>query len=390
MKKLLIIANKEVYPALDGGSLAIQNLTQKFIKLNYKIDLVAITKKNDSLDKKIYKSTINNNINQIVFHKNMSLNLKALMNSLLCNNSYQANRFYSRYIKDYIQMLIDKNDYEIIIFESIFTTVFLNKIKIKSSVKIILRAHNLEHEIWENLSEKNFFKKIIYFVLALQIKKMEKTIPEDVDYIFTISNEDFRFFKKLFPKKTHNIPVTFNVKKSEKQKIKNSIVHLGAMDWKPNLEGMSWFLKSVFPKILNSKHIINVYIAGKKMPAKFLKKQLKNTKIESKIANAESYISNKEVLFVPLFSGSGIRIKILEGMALGIPVITTTKGAQGIPCSNGKNILIADNADDFFDSIELLINDKNYAKKIGVNGQKIIQEHFSEMTVVNKIKEIVK
>ena len=77
-------------------------------------------------------------------------------------------------------------------------------------------------------------------------------------------------------------------------------------------------------------------------------------------------------------------------MALGIPVITTTKGAQGIPCSNGKNILIADNADDFFDSIELLINDKNYAKKIGNNGQKIIQEHFSEMTVVNKIKEIVK
>ena len=77
-------------------------------------------------------------------------------------------------------------------------------------------------------------------------------------------------------------------------------------------------------------------------------------------------------------------------MALGIPVITTTKGAQGIPCTHGENILIANNPDSFFNSIDILINNKSYAKKIGTNGQQIIAEHFSEKMVVNKINSLIK
>ena len=104
--------------------------------------------------------------------------------------------------------------------------------------------------------------------------------------------------------------------------------------------------------------------------------------------NAKTYIANKEV-YLSHFSGSGIRIKILEGMALGIPVITTSKGAQGIPCTHGKDILIADTPDSFFQAIELLINNKSYAKKIGINGQKIISQYFSEKVVVNKIDSLI-
>ena len=390
-KKILIIANKKVSPSLDGGAIAIKNLADKFLKLNYKIDIISISKKNNTpKDVKPKQSTISNNLNQIVFYQNMSIDIIGFIKSIIYKSSYQANRFYNHNIKEYIQNLININNYQIILFESIFTTVYLKHLNLPKSVKTIFRAHNLEHEIWEDLSKKYFLTKSIYLFLALQIKQVEQTIPNYVDYIFTISNEDFIFFQKLFPDKTHNIPVTFEIENNKVKKLDSSVVHLGAMDWKPNVEGIDWFFQFVFPKILKSKKNINIYVAGKKMPEKYLKKQLKNTVIQSEVKNAKTYIANKEILFVPLFSGSGIRIKILESMALGIPVITTSKGAQGIPCTHGENILIANNPDSFFNSIDILINNKSYAKKIGTNGQQIIAEHFSEKMVVNKINSLIK
>ena len=95
-------------------------------------------------------------------------------------------------------------------------------------------------------------------------------------------------------------------------------------------------------------------------------------------------------MFVPLFSGSGIRIKILEGMASGIPIISTKKGAQGIPYTHRKNIFIADHPNDFYKAICLLLKDKKLAKKIGNNGRELIKTHFSKKIVLNKINQILK
>ena len=163
MKRLLIIANKKVFPSLDGGSLAIKNLAEKFSKLNYTIDLIAISKtnKNQSLPNST-ESKIDKNIKQIVFYKSMSLNLIEFIKSIIYKSSYQANRFYHNDIQKYIQNLININNYQIILFESIFTTVYLKSLNLPKSAKIIFRAHNIEHEIWNNLAQKHFFKKSVF------------------------------------------------------------------------------------------------------------------------------------------------------------------------------------------------------------------------------------
>ena len=114
-----------------------------------------------------------------------------------------------------------------------------------------------------------------------------------------------------------------------------------------------------------------------------------NTIIESDIKHVETYIKDKEILFVPIFSGSGIRIKILEAMAYGIPVVSTSKGAQGIPYTNEKNILIADDKNEFTMSIIRLIKNKKLAKTIGDNGKKLIESHFSDLVVNEKLNNII-
>ena len=94
-------------------------------------------------------------------------------------------------------------------------------------------------------------------------------------------------------------------------------------------------------------------------------------------------------MIVPLFSGSGIRIKILEGMSLGVPIISTSKGAEGIPYENYHNILIADTINEFEKAIYLLIEDKKLAKKIGENGKKLVEAFFSQKFAINQWKKII-
>ena len=200
--------------------------------------------------------------------------------------------------------------------------------------------------------------------------------------------DDYTYYSNSVPNKTHYIPVTFETQKNNKQKIENSIVHLGAMDWKPNHEGMKWFMKMVLPKIRKHKINTKVYIAGKGMPPYYEKFKDKLTFIEGKVENAKEFIENKEVLFVPLFSGSGIRIKILEGMSLGIPVISTLKGAKGIPYVDKEDIIIANTPIEFAKAVNSLMNDKKLAKKIGHKGQNLIEKNFSKKSIMNKVKKI--
>ena len=383
---ILIITNKQVFPATDGGALAMKKLASILDKKKYSINMICISKSNKSLDILKTSSLISKTFKQIVFQKNMKFNLINFIISIIKNTSYQASRFYDHQIQKYIQDSIDKRKYKIIIFESIFACIYLKKLDIPNDTKTIFRAHNIEHKIWLDLANSNCFKKLLYRLLASQIKKMELSIPKSINYILTLSLNDEKFFHELFPKKTYNLPVHFTIKNHKTQKIKNSIFHLGAMDWKPNAEGVKWFLNQVAP-LINQK--TRIYIAGKGMGSKYNIYKKDNILIEGEIKDANDYIANKEILFVPIFSGSGIRIKILEAMSMGIPVISTKHGAVGIPYVNGHNIMIANTAQDFSKAINKLVSDKKLAQKIGNNGKKIVQKYFSEDCVSSKWEKII-
>lgn len=387
-KKILIISNKVVFPSMDGGAVAMQKLAKNLISQSYQLDIICINK-NDTLKSmpKKYLKLEKNQITQTQIQKNMSFNLLIFVTSIIKQKAYQATRFYDLEIQNMIQEKIDKNKYTAIIFESIFTTIYLNKLILHNNPQIILRAHNIEHKIWKNLARHTISKKLVFLLLAHQIKKMETEIPKYVDYIFTLSEKDQQYFQNIFPKKTHNIPVTFDIENISHKKVRNSIVHLGAMDWKPNTEGISWFLQNVHPQLEDED--ITIYIAGKNMPKKYFNYVSPNTVIEGAVKNAKNYIKNKEVVFVPLLSGSGVRIKILESMALGIPVVSTRKGAEGIPYTDRKNIFIANSPLEFKNALCILIQNKQLAAQIGKEGQRLIQEHFSDQIVTKKLRHIL-
>lgn len=383
--KILIISHKLVFPTLDGGSLATKKIFLDFKKEYKEVDIVALKTKKEKLP-----VNTEQNKNQTLFTVNTSFNFSKLIMSFLNKKCYQVDRFYSKKISEKIIKIINKKKYDCVFFEGVFPSVYLNDIKLNCNCKTIIRTHNVEHEIWGDLAKNtsNLLKKITYLFLKNQMKKWEDFICSKCDFLFCVSKIDQLYFKKKIRKKIGVLPVSFKLKKRKKPN-NFSIFHLGSMDWKPNIEGINWFLKKVWTNNLKKNKSLKFYLAGKNMPVFLKNKNNENLIIEGVVKNAESYMKQKSVMIVPLFSGSGIRIKILEGMSMGIPIISTSKGAQGIEYVNKKNILICDNEFDFIKSIKKIQKDKNLFDKISKEGEKLIKTHFSSEIVIKNWKNLI-
>jgi len=167
-----------------------------------------------------------------------------------------------------------------------------------------------------------------------------------------------------------------------------SIFHIGSLDWFPNQEGVLWFIGNCWEKLCQRHPGLRFYIAGRKAPdwlvARF---HQPNVVFMGEVENAFDFMKSKAIMVVPLLSGSGMRVKIVEGMALGKTVVTTSIGAEGIKVTDGHNILIADQPEDFVRAIEMLIGNRQESERIGMNAKQFIRENYDNMTITSNLAD---
>jgi glycosyltransferase involved in cell wall biosynthesis len=165
----------------------------------------------------------------------------------------------------------------------------------------------------------------------------------------------------------------------------NSWYHIGSLEWMPNREALEWFLSDIWPSLKSNHPDLEFYVAGKKMPDSVKNIRENGVFMLGEVDSATEFIADKGVCIVPLLSGSGIRIKILEAMSAGKVVISTSIGAQGIDYEDGKSILIANTADEFSAALSQLEQDENFARGVAVNARELILEKYSNQSVVNQL-----
>lgn len=156
------------------------------------------------------------------------------------------------------------------------------------------------------------------------------------------------------------------------------------MDWLPNREGVDWFIRHVWPEIHAALPDWILVLAGKEIPSFYTTLQDKNIHVKS-AQDAAVFMQEEGIMIVPLLSGSGIRVKIIEGMALGKVIITTSVGLEGIPAQSGVNILIANEPADFLRIIKDLIAFPQLAQTISENALTFANEHFRSEYLTQKL-----
>ncbi len=388
---VLFICNKSPWPPREGGPIAMNNLIEGVLKHGHNVKVLAINTNKYNFDPEEIPEDYKNRTNIELVYIDLSIKPMDAFINLFNGKSYHVQRFISEKFRAKLTEVLTEQSFDIVQIETLFMSPYIDTIRKFSNASIILRAHNIEHIIWKRVASitKNPIKKLYLKHLASTLEKYEKEVLEEYDGIVPISSKDASYFETECSIPV--LPISFGVDTAKliPDKIEKSdlaLFHIGAMNWIPNEEGIRWFLENVWNKISNEFNDLKLYLAGREMPGWLTTINQKNVIVVGEVPDAYKFINSKAISIAPLFSGSGIRIKIIESMALGKTVISTKIGAEGINYTNGKNIMIANNAESFVNAIRELISDRHKCDTIGNNARKLIlKDHDNDKLVSDLI-----
>ncbi len=393
--KILQFCYKPPFPALDGGSMGMHYVTEGLINNGHEVKVLSFhSKKHPCRVDKLPVEYVEKTKFETVF---VDLDIKPIpaLVAYLCGESYHVKRFINEQMKRKLVEILKAEDFDIIQVESIFLTPYLPIMRRFSNAKIVLRAPNIEHKIWERIykATKTPFKRGYIKHLALTLKYYELNHINDYDAVSPVTEVDAEYFRENgLRKKCKGIPFGMNPPEllSDVLEEKNTIFHIGSMNWHPNEQGIKWFLEECWDKIRQTTPNVQAYFAGRYMP-----NWLKNTSIEGvhivgEVEDSIRFMTSKQIMVVPLLSGSGIRIKIIEAMSIGKTVIATTIAAEGIMYEDGENIIIANSAEEFASAVKYCVENPDKCKSIGEEAYKLIAERYSNDQVVNQLVTLYK
>lgn len=393
--KILQLCKKFPYPLKDGEAIAVTYLSKALRDLGCDITLLCMntTKHYTDLDAlpgdfnhytAIHCTEIDNAVKPV----------DAFLH-LFKKSSYHVTRFVSEEFRSQLIRLLQEEDFDIIQLETLYLAPYIETIKQHTQAPIVMRAHNVEHEIWDRISSNtSFFPKKWYLShLARKLKEYEIGKLNSYDYLVALTQRDLKMFKKLGYKNGASAsPIGIETGRYSISGIKASkpvsLCFIGSLDWMPNLEGLNWFLQEVWPGIHKKHPEVTLHIAGRNTPSSLLNMKMHNVTVHGEVPESRDFISDHNIMVVPLFSGSGMRVKILEGMALGRVVISTQLGAEGIDASPGRDYLLADTETAFQDAISYCIENARDMQSIGNAAREFVESHFCNREIAQHMYEI--
>lgn len=388
MIKVLHFSNKPAFPIVDGGCVAISSVLKSLLSSeSLKVFHFSLSTHKHPFDVSNYPETWCSRMEMDTQFINTKTDILGALIHLFKNKSYNISRFYDKKVAAKIEGIIIEQKIDVVFCESIYTLPYLETFQ-KQNVKIILRAHNIEHQIWQQLGDQSSFplKRWYYNKLSKQLKRYELNQLKKLDGIIAISEEDALFFQQFEPKVCVTaIPTAVKTNFPAPNYKLNDFYFLGAMDWRPNKEGVDWLLNDVMPDGIKGS---SLSIAGKSLSKNEIKHPSVNC--EGEVKNALNFIQSHGICLIPMLSGSGIKIKLLENLAMGKPIITTSEGVRGVDVTHDKEVIIADDPQSFREAMYTLNMESGKRKELGQAGKKFVIDNFGEQKITRRLIAFIK
>ncbi|MBR1513706.1 MAG: glycosyltransferase [Bacteroidales bacterium] len=388
--KILLLCNKPPYPASEGGPMAMNSIITGLLEAGHQVKIMAINSEKFNVKESDIPDDYKEKTGIELIDVDLRVRpLKAFLN-LFSKKSYHVERFISEDFKERLAEVLAKGQFDVVQLEMLYMAPYVETIREHSKAIIVLRAHNVEHKIWERIAkETKFFLKRWYINhLASTLKEYELNALETVDGIAAITRKDAAFFRKYCSKPIVDIPYgVYPEEFTPKYDIegKPKFYHIGSMNWMPNEEGIRWFVDEVLPKTVEKVPDFVYHLAGRNMPEWLTELKNPHVNVIGEVPDAKAFVADHDVAIVPLLSGSGIRIKIIESMAMGKTVITTRVGAEGILYDEEVNLIIAENKARMVEAIRAINENPQTAVEIGKAARKLVEETYDNRKIIARL-----
>ena len=417
--KILVVGNRVPWPLHDGGAIATYGMLRSLAENGAEVDFFSFNTKKHFAENAIIEKYFGFCKVHLVSLDASVKPLKALWN-LLFGGSYHMERYDNLDAAVDLYDLIQSSNYDCVMAEGLYSMpIALRVMKQlsfkadglgsneihenrsesvqKKPIKWVYRSHNLEYQIWERLaiSEQQPLKR---WYLALQSKRLKRYEIDawcEMDAIVPIVETDSNVILATVSEihKNNQLNSGYSVANQPQIHVYQpgiaiespfafvhrplSIFHIGSMEWQANEQGVMWFLKKVWPRVLSAQPNVKFHLAGKglsKTDPRFFQTGIVN---HGEVDDAEVFMHSRGVMIVPIQAGSGIRIKSLEAMALGVPVVSTSIGAQGLTVESGTQMIIADDPEGFADGIIQLLLNPAASQEITQQARAYVEQHHN-------------
>lgn len=388
---ILILCNKSPFPPSEGGPMAMNSIVTGLIEAGHNVKVMAFNSNKYHVDIDSIPQDYREKTRIEFIDIDLSIKPSEAFKNLFSKESYHVKRFVSETFKNRLIEVLKAEKFDVVQLEMIYMAPYIETIREHSDATILLRAHNVEHKIWERMAKKTvFFAKRWYINhLVRTLRNYEMSVLDKVDGIAAITITDASYFRRVTATPVIDLPFGVDIDKFDpvfEVGDTPTFYHIGSMNWMPNEEAIKWFLKNVWNIVQKRLPEAKLYLAGRNMPQWLKKKNRKNVIVVGEVPDAHEFVNAHNIAIVPLLSGSGMRIKIIESMALGKTVITTMVGAEGIQYTEFDDIIIADNAPKMVENICRLYKHPEEAEAIGLNARRLIEEIYDNKKIINRLE----
>jgi glycosyltransferase involved in cell wall biosynthesis len=246
----------------------------------------------------------------------------------------------------------------------------------------VLTLQNLSWEYYEALARNaSQLGRTLLTVEARRFRRFDHNEIGAYDLLATLSNADRVGVQQLSDVRCEVVPVGVDTKaltlgEPDANPAEPVLLFAGHLRWAPNREGLLWLLREVWPKVRDRSAVARLVIVGSDPPTEALSLADARVEFTGYVDDIRPYFERASVILVPILSGSGVRLKLIDGLATGRPVIATPLGAVGFDVLNGEHLLIADSAHAFADAASRLLCDGELRARIGAAGRRLAQERY--------------
>jgi glycosyltransferase involved in cell wall biosynthesis len=294
-----------------------------------------------------------------------------------------------------LRSFIKENKVDLLQIEDSNMGFYVNALPKGTKVKSVLTFHDINFRKYNRISKiQTTIKRRLRLKLhSIMMRRWEPKIAARFTQCVTMSDLDKELLLSTDPAlNVQPIPNGVDTKifslLPQNGNLSNHILFVGSMDYSPNVDGVKWFVNNVLPKLDQSMPDYQFWIVGSNPPDEVLALESKKVHVTGFVKDVRPYYESAKIVIVPLFAGGGTRLKILESLALGCPVVSTTIGAEGLELISGQHLLISDTPEDFYLAIKKIIYDHDLQKKLIAQGRERVVEFYDWDAIGDNLEKL--
>ncbi len=386
--KLLQLSPQFPFPEDDGGKIGIANIFKEFSRGGFDVTFFCFAQ--ELPPKKLKEEA--EKYGEIVFCRHSTRNTPIrILKSILFNHSIYIKKHINKQIANELGTLIKKRNFDIIHADHSCMAPLGIIAKRKLKVPLGLRLHNIEWTIWQRYAESlgRFNPKRYYTQQqAYELKRAERCLYRQADILFPITMPDKERALETAPNvkaKAASAGVDITEWKPDKKIERNpqELVLATTFKWIHNINAVKWFAENVMPDLKKKYPKVVLNLIGKNAPEQFGKYKSIGVNVLGYVEKVQPYYNRAAINISPLFVGGGIRIKILEAMAMELPVVASPVAAEGITAGEENGLIIAESKEQFLDKLSFLLDNPFESRKLGRNARACIKENYTWSKNVN-------